>query len=259
MNTEYIQSKADLELHLQHCVEALKLSCDAFDRGSFGEAMRLAATIRLLVHDTNQSKSLLGQLGKKSAKFYDTSLKEQQNSLISHIGPIGIVMETGTYFAFLDDLPPTESPRWVEFGEWWSGVIFIDKRGQRTTRKDMILAMANQDGGVHVDTQLDQKYASLSRENALGWNYVGPKGEFELKSPVFAAARQVAHEVLKTLMPTMPFLKPKVEGTLTLGARAVISGVHGGPARNYGNKVGRNDPCPCGSGRKYKRCCGANI
>ena len=22
-------------------------------------------------------------------------------------------------------------------------------------------------------------------------------------------------------------------------------------------KVGRNDPCPCGSGKKYKRCCGA--
>ena len=24
-------------------------------------------------------------------------------------------------------------------------------------------------------------------------------------------------------------------------------------------KVGRNDPCPCGSGKKYKKCCGANI
>ena len=23
------------------------------------------------------------------------------------------------------------------------------------------------------------------------------------------------------------------------------------------NKVGRNDPCPCGSGKKYKKCCGA--
>ncbi|PYV68612.1 MAG: hypothetical protein DMG97_24320 [Acidobacteria bacterium] len=23
-------------------------------------------------------------------------------------------------------------------------------------------------------------------------------------------------------------------------------------------KVGRNDPCPCGSGKKYKKCCGAN-
>lgn len=23
-------------------------------------------------------------------------------------------------------------------------------------------------------------------------------------------------------------------------------------------KVGRNDPCPCGSGKKYKKCCGAD-
>ncbi|WP_419486513.1 SEC-C metal-binding domain-containing protein, partial [Hominenteromicrobium sp.] len=23
-----------------------------------------------------------------------------------------------------------------------------------------------------------------------------------------------------------------------------------------GPKVGRNDPCPCGSGKKYKKCCG---
>ncbi|MBK1707338.1 SEC-C metal-binding domain-containing protein [Halochromatium glycolicum] len=22
-------------------------------------------------------------------------------------------------------------------------------------------------------------------------------------------------------------------------------------------KVGRNDPCPCGSGKKYKKCCGS--
>ncbi len=22
------------------------------------------------------------------------------------------------------------------------------------------------------------------------------------------------------------------------------------------NKTGRNDPCPCGSGKKYKKCCG---
>ena len=24
------------------------------------------------------------------------------------------------------------------------------------------------------------------------------------------------------------------------------------------NKTGRNDPCPCGSGKKYKKCCGRN-
>ncbi|MDP2003658.1 MAG: UPF0149 family protein [Desulfurivibrionaceae bacterium] len=27
------------------------------------------------------------------------------------------------------------------------------------------------------------------------------------------------------------------------------------PARNSEFKVGRNDPCPCGSGKKYKKCC----
>lgn len=25
-----------------------------------------------------------------------------------------------------------------------------------------------------------------------------------------------------------------------------------------GKKTGRNDPCPCGSGKKYKKCCGVN-
>jgi preprotein translocase subunit SecA len=28
------------------------------------------------------------------------------------------------------------------------------------------------------------------------------------------------------------------------------------PVRRSSPKVGRNDPCPCGSGKKYKKCCG---
>jgi preprotein translocase subunit SecA len=27
------------------------------------------------------------------------------------------------------------------------------------------------------------------------------------------------------------------------------------PIRNRTQRVGRNDPCPCGSGKKYKNCC----
>ena len=38
------------------------------------------------------------------------------------------------------------------------------------------------------------------------------------------------------------YLKQKKSGTITRG-----------------KKIGRNDPCPCGSGKKYKKCCGANI
>ena len=36
------------------------------------------------------------------------------------------------------------------------------------------------------------------------------------------------------------------------GHREVEQSVRGGP------KIGRNDPCPCGSGKKFKKCCGAN-
>jgi SEC-C motif-containing protein len=31
------------------------------------------------------------------------------------------------------------------------------------------------------------------------------------------------------------------------------------PFRRSVAKVGRNDPCPCGSGKKYKRCCGGAV
>jgi preprotein translocase subunit SecA len=41
-------------------------------------------------------------------------------------------------------------------------------------------------------------------------------------------------------------------------ARAVGSGESAAPAQRVtGEKVGRNDPCPCGSGKKYKKCHGA--
>ena len=28
------------------------------------------------------------------------------------------------------------------------------------------------------------------------------------------------------------------------------------PYQREMKKIGRNDPCPCGSGKKYKKCCG---
>jgi len=41
--------------------------------------------------------------------------------------------------------------------------------------------------------------------------------------------------------------------------RWVYTGQVNGPGTTYRReqpKIGRNDPCPCGSGKKYKKCCG---
>ena len=40
---------------------------------------------------------------------------------------------------------------------------------------------------------------------------------------------------------------------------AAVTGGRTVSAPRAGRKIGRNAPCPCGSGRKYKRCCGANL
>jgi preprotein translocase subunit SecA len=47
-----------------------------------------------------------------------------------------------------------------------------------------------------------------------------------------------------------PAGQPEAAGDSRGGVQAVE------PIRNLGQKVGRNDPCPCGSGKKFKNCCG---
>ena len=64
----------------------------------------------------------------------------------------------------------------------------------------------------------------------------------------------------------MIFLARPVSETLVRREAGKITGVsHGGAPQSKksvtirkSQKVGRNDPCPCGSGKKYKKCCGQN-
>ena len=64
-------------------------------------------------------------------------------------------------------------------------------------------------------------------------------------------------------------IKRQEQAKITGAALEAINSVDGGQRMedgskasttvvNEGPKVGRNDPCPCGSGKKYKNCCGRN-
>jgi preprotein translocase subunit SecA len=57
---------------------------------------------------------------------------------------------------------------------------------------------------------------------------------------------------------------PMAKANVTLSGpaesgEAVVEGesAHRADVQQFGHKVGRNDPCPCGSGKKYKKCHGA--
>ena len=50
---------------------------------------------------------------------------------------------------------------------------------------------------------------------------------------------------------------PAPRGGKTDGAPVADGRATSRPVQREEPKIGRNDPCPCGSGRKYKKCCGA--
>ncbi|MGH7378531.1 MAG: SEC-C metal-binding domain-containing protein, partial [Candidatus Methylomirabilales bacterium] len=53
-----------------------------------------------------------------------------------------------------------------------------------------------------------------------------------------------------------PAAAAQAQAQAQAGAAAAGSTEPVKPIRNLGPKIGRNDPCPCGSGKKYKKCCG---
>ena len=64
-------------------------------------------------------------------------------------------------------------------------------------------------------------------------------------------------EQLTNVTYTAPNESGEAETVPEAAARAMAAGAAGGVAADAFARVGRNDPCPCGSGKKYKQCHGA--
>ena len=56
--------------------------------------------------------------------------------------------------------------------------------------------------------------------------------------------------------PSQPGAEPPVKGKPSDMVSEASDALSKPPPKRSGPKVGRNDPCPCGSGKKYKQCCG---
>lgn len=113
------------------------------------------------------------------------------------------------YVAPLDDLSPSrDKNKKRSFDNWWARlIIYEDNKSNTFTRKDLVLVVANKEGGAHVDPYLDQAYADLSRFNSLGWKLFvyGEEKDFN-NTLILPSIRQIAHEVLKTLKDEFPDL-----------------------------------------------------
>lgn len=203
----YTLTHDDLVEKLREQMGFLDRSAALFDEGHEEEALRLAAIIRVLLHDTRTSHSLLGQLGvKETLSYLDTSEPIHPLNALPTMGLVGARVDlgpsghVGEYAAPLEgnyrDRPalvymrcallvegplPADAPgeppysRPKPFAEWWNDPVTKDSQGEFFARRDYVLAGANKEGGSHVDASLDAAWTGLTRNNTLNMR-VDPAG-----------------------------------------------------------------------------------
>lgn len=210
------QNLGDLQQQLVDQLNFLISSCLAFDDGNTTEAKRLAATIRVLVHDTDSSISVFKQLGIKTTFFNSGHIfSEDTEPSVRGLAKLSLVNRllgnSLHQYAPIFEKPDFNSINpegMVDFKAWWHQPIIADKEGNVFTRKSIVLSMANQDGGSHVDPGLEETYYKLTRLNSVQDELVIIEGEITVESvanltpipvtvsPAYYTVRQIAHEIL---------------------------------------------------------------
>lgn len=255
MGEDQVQlSREDLEGHLREQLQLLRASAESYDRGLDGEAKRMATNLRILLHDSRTSHSLLGQLKRLGGRFLSTAFPTIPGNLSTHGGLVVIGMKGSEtrYLAMLDDVP---FRNWLPVDEWWNEVVFVDNEQHGISRRRLVLVAADQDGGAHVDPSIDATYHNLTKRNSLGWVYSDGTTSKSIPLPERAAIRQITHEVLVSLLPGY-HRQPDHKVDIFVGHGALVEGSTI-PALPRSKVTGRNELCPCGSGRKYKKCHGS--
>lgn len=190
-------SRQELIEHLKEQREWLQSSAREYDRGSLSEAKRLASIVRTLVVDSAASHALLVQLGvREQLQFADAAGGDHSATIFAvslagmEFGPAG--------FGYAPSLGEIEEK--IEFDPWWTNVVIKAPEIGTFSRERIVKALANKDGGSHVDPKLPASYRSLSRQNGIGWVVNDGSGDYSpLSNPVLPAMRTIAHEIELTL------------------------------------------------------------
>ncbi len=111
----------------------------------------------------------------------------------------------------------------------------------------------------HIDAMDDLKQGIHLRSYAQQDPVVAFRMEsYDMFDEMTATIRE---NTVRMLLTAIPRRREDVERKAVAKVTSTSSGggdntVKATPVRK-GNKIGPNDPCPCGSGKKYKKCCGA--
>jgi len=197
--TKRKKTEVELKEALDEQISHIKSSCKLFDEGDRSEAKRIAVATRILVHDTDKSISLLTQLNaKNSLEFIDTSFEFSPSNLMSHEG-LTYQRSNNVKTVFMPILDEFNNARLVNFPCWWDETIIKPQDNVTFSRKDIVLYLANKDGGAHIDPDIEGKFDKLQKLEATGWFHETPGHSSLILGIELASVRQIGHELLATL------------------------------------------------------------
>ncbi|TAL18597.1 hypothetical protein EPN96_01020 [bacterium] len=246
-------NKDSLYEHLKEQLSFIHRSAKAFDEGFEEESKRMAVALRILFHDTKNSSSLLRQLGIKNSYLYRDTYKYHFTPNIS--GPIegltGFCIKadgTANAYPLLDNLP-IENNLLRSFENWWNQQVIRDNLNSVFTRCNLVLNIADTDGGAHVDPRLDCEYEKFVKQNSMEWWVIDNGNKKPIGAPHLASIRQIVHELFSSLFQVYPEFKNDANIEIDTNKKVEFAKI---PIEK--NCLGRNELCPCGSGLKFKKC-----
>lgn len=183
-----VKTAADFQLELAKQLKFLRNSCEHFDRGDVEEAVRIATAIRVIMHDTKNSISLLEHLQAKGIYLRTSCQVEQAENIYGRMNALsGISAKLDNPIGGEPTIEVTIVPHGigvlsvdnvVKVDEWWNQLVYRIPSFGDYSRKDLVLAAANKDGGAHVDKKLPPLYAQLAKGSAsVDAQRVGNNGE----------------------------------------------------------------------------------
>ena len=107
--------------------------------------------------------------------------------------------------------------------------------------KDVILVV----GGRAITGHADDSFIAAEKTEDGFTEYVGAKGEVSVA--INANETGMIRITLASTSPSISYLNRLANRREIVSANVIDM--------NTRRKIGRNDPCPCGSGKKYKKCC----
>jgi hypothetical protein len=190
----------DFKKKLEQQMGFLRRSCDSYDAGYTDESLRIAMVIRILIHDTKASTSLLNHLNAVAINLSSTveTIASPRTALMHAMGRLTISQAGATWkAATTPDAIKTQFP----VSDWWNQIVYI-QGAARLSRKDLVLAAADKDGGAHVDAELTSEYEALISSGERGFFHYSPTGEMDKFQPITDAhlvyIRQMGHELLSS-------------------------------------------------------------